>query len=139
YDAPITEAGWTTDKFDRTRALFSKYLLPGETIPDAPPRNPVMAFPAVEAIEFAPIFSNLPEPITDEKPRTMEQYDQGYGCILYRTTLPPGAAATLDAQAVHDFGFVYLDGQRIGVMDRRSRNFKLHLPERSKPAQLDIL
>src|SRR5205814_5617410 len=43
------------------------------------------------------------------------------------------------AQAVHDFGFVYLDGQRIGVMDRRSRNFKLHLPERSKPAQLDIL
>ena len=34
YDAPITEAGWTTDKFDRTRALFSKCLLPGETIPD---------------------------------------------------------------------------------------------------------
>ena len=44
---------------DRTRALFSKYLLPGETIPDPPARNPVISFPAVEATEFAPIFSNL--------------------------------------------------------------------------------
>src|SRR5438477_11414508 len=102
YDAPISEAGWTGDKFDRTRALFSKYLLPGETIPDPPARNPVISFPAVEATEFAPIFSNLPEPIADEKPRTMEQYDQGYGCILYRTTIPAGPASMLEAQAVHD-------------------------------------
>src|SRR5262249_17447261 len=50
-----------------------------------------------------------------------------------------GAARTLQAREVHDFGFVYLDGERVGVMDRRNRNFKVRLPERSQPARLDIL
>jgi beta-galactosidase len=29
YDAPISEAGWPTDKFWKTRELFAKYLNPG--------------------------------------------------------------------------------------------------------------
>jgi beta-galactosidase len=69
----------------------------------------------------------------------MEQYDQGHGCILYRTTIPAGAAAMLEAAAVHDFGFVFLDGKRVGIMDRRKGNFKVPLPERKSPATLDIL
>ena len=39
YDAPISEAGWPTEKFFKTRDLFSRYLLPGETIPQPPPRT----------------------------------------------------------------------------------------------------
>jgi beta-galactosidase len=139
YDAPISEAGWTTPKFDRTRELMSKYLLPGESIPDAPARNPVITFPPTTATECAPLFSNLPTPIEDKTPRTMEQYDQGHGCILYRTTLPPGPAAILDANEIHDFGFVYLDGEKIGITDRRNRHFHVNLPERTKPTTLDIL
>ena len=69
----------------------------------------------------------------------MEKYNQGHGCILYRTTIPPGLTATLEAASVHDFGFVFLDGERIGVMDRRSGIFKVQLPERKKSATLDIL
>ena len=30
YDAPISEAGWVTEKFHKTRELLSRYLLPGE-------------------------------------------------------------------------------------------------------------
>ncbi len=33
YDAPISEAGWTTDKFWQLRDLLSKYLKPGEQLP----------------------------------------------------------------------------------------------------------
>ncbi len=51
----------------------------------------------------------------------MEECDQGYGCILYRTTIPAGPAATLEAADVHDIGQVFLDGKRIGFMDRRIR------------------
>ncbi len=36
YDAPISEAGWATPKFFQTRELFSKYLLPGEKLPEPP-------------------------------------------------------------------------------------------------------
>jgi beta-galactosidase len=144
YDAPISEAGWTTEKFFKTRELFAKYLLPGETIPDPPAKNPVIAIAPVEATECAPLLPKLPVvglggTRPPQEPPSMEQLDQGYGEILYRALLqagPPGQ--TLEVAEVHDFGFVFLDGQRIGVMDRRSRSFKVRLPERTKLMQLDI-
>jgi beta-galactosidase len=139
YDAPISEAGWPTEKFFKTRELFAKFLLPGETIPDPPATNAVIAVAPVEVTECAPIFDNLPEAIPDTEAGTMEKYDQGHGCVLYRTSLGEGPASTLEARAVHDFGFVFLDGQRVGVMDRRDGNFKVRLPERKNAATLDIL
>lgn len=139
YDAPISEAGWTTPKFFATRALMAQHLLPGETIPAPPPRNPVITIAPVRATAVAPVLANLPASIADATPRTMEAYDQDYGCILYRTTLPAGPAATLAAAAVHDIGEVFIDGKRLGFLDRRSRNFTLPLPARAAPVTLDIL
>jgi beta-galactosidase len=139
YDAPISEAGWPTEKFFKTRELFAKYLLPGETLPEVPATNPVMAFAPVNVTECAPVFASLAKPIRDPQPGPMEKYNQGYGCILYRSKIPKGPVTTLQTAAVHDFGFVFLDGKRIGVMDRRKGNFKVRLPERKKSATLDIL
>ncbi|MFO1514043.1 MAG: beta-galactosidase [Verrucomicrobiota bacterium] len=139
YDAPISEAGWTTDKFFKTRDLFAKYLLPGETIPEPPAKNRIISFGPVEFREFAPVFDNLPAPISDEQPQAMEKYDQMFGNILYRTTIPAGPATSLEAAAVKDFGFVFVDRRRIGVLDRRSGKARVDLPAREKPAQLDIL
>ncbi len=139
YDAPISEAGWPTAKFFQTRALFSKYLLPGETLPEPPATNPVVAFAPVTLNEVAPVFDNLPPALNDDTPRTMETYDQGYGCILYRTKIPAGPATALEAAAIHDFGYVFLDGQRVGILDRRVAAAKIRLPERQRETQLDIL
>jgi beta-galactosidase len=139
YDAPISEAGWATPKFFQTRELFAKYLLPGETLPEPPAQNPVVAFAPVELKEVAPVFDNLPVAVKDETPRNMEAYDQGYGCILYRTKIPAGPATTLEAAAIHDFGYVFLDGKRVGILDRRSANAKIPLPERQGETQLEIL
>jgi beta-galactosidase len=139
YDAPISEAGWPTPKFFQTRELFSKHLLPGETLPEPPVTIPIIAVAPVQVTQCAPIFDNLPKAIEEPTPRTMEKYDQGHGCILYRTTIAVGPAGTLEAAAVHDFGFVFLDGERVGVMDRRSGIYKVLLPERKKSATLDVL
>jgi beta-galactosidase len=139
YDAPISEAGWATPKFYQTRELFAKYLLPGEKLPDPPAPNPVVAFAPVELTDCAPVFDNLPAAVPDETPRNMEAYDQGYGCILYRTQVPAGAATVLEAAAIHDFGYVFLDGKRVGILDRRNASAKIILPERPAAAQLDIL
>jgi beta-galactosidase len=139
YDAPISEAGWTTEKFFKTRDLFARYLLPGESIPEPPAKNPVITIPAIELKSIAPMLANLLGAIRTERPRNMEHYDQDYGCILYRTTLPAGPAGSLEAKAIHDIGQVFLNGQRLGFLDRRSRNFKLRLPERTDTATLDIL
>jgi beta-galactosidase len=139
YDAPISEAGWATPKFFQTRELFAKYLMPGEKLPDPPAQNPVTSFAPVELTECAPVFDNLPTAIKDETPRNMEAYDQGYGCILYRTQVPAGVATTLEAAAIHDFGYVFLDGKRVGILDRRNANAKIVLPERAAASRLDIL
>jgi len=139
YDAPISEAGWTTDKFFKTRDLFAKYLLPGESIPEPPAKNSIISFPPVQMTKAAAVFDNLPTPEADEQPQAMEKYDQGFGCILYRTTIPPGPEATLEAAAIKDFGFVFLGGQRIGVLDRRSDKARIALPARTGSVQLDIL
>lgn len=139
YDAPISEAGWTTPKFEQTRALLAKHLQAGETLPPPPARNAVISIAPVTATQVAPVLSNLPTPIVDDAPRNFEAYDLGYGCILYRTELAPGPAGRLAATAIHDIGQVFLDGRRIGFTDRRSRNYSVALPARSKPAVLDLL
>jgi beta-galactosidase len=139
YDAPISESGKATPKFFATRELMKKYLLPGESIPNPPAENPVVAYPQFTLAARAPIFDNLPAAINSEKPQTFETLDLAHGMMLYRTTLPAGSAAALQPDEVHDFGFVYLDGKPAGIFDRRSRNFRLLLPAREKPTQLDIL
>jgi beta-galactosidase len=140
YDAPISEAGWITDKFTQTRALISKYLSPGEKLPDPPPANPVMSIAPFTLTESAPLFDNLPKPIEDSAPHNMEFYDQGRGCILYRTTIPAGPAATLEVGAARDYAWVLIDGKQVGVMDQRPpATNKLQLPARTAAAQLDIL
>jgi beta-galactosidase len=139
YDAPISEAGWVTDKYTKTRELFSKYLQPGETIPQPPPANPVISVPPFDFHETAPVFANLPPLVNDTQPRTMESYNQSRGDMVYRTTLPPGPAGSLSIGEVHDFAWVFLDGKPMGVMDRRSHRFHVELPARPAPARLDIL
>jgi len=139
YDAPISEAGWIGEKFQLTRSLMSKYFQPGEKPSEPPPANPVMALPSFKLEQVAPLFENLPAPIQDPAPRNMEAYDQGRGCVLYRTTVPAGPAAVLRAEQVRDFGWVFLDGKWVGVLDRRARRCEVKLPVRAAAARLDIL
>ena len=139
YDAPISEAGWPTEKFFQTRQLFAQYLLPGETIPEPPAKNPVISLAAVELTESAPMFANLGKATASKTPLNMEKYDQAHGCILYRTTVPAGDAGMLDLGPVHDFGFVFLDGKQLGIADRRMSSFKIKMPARTQPATLDVL
>jgi len=108
-------------------------------LPEPPAQNPVVSFAPVKLDEVAPIFDNLPAAIKDVTPRNMEAYDQGYGLILYRTKIPAGVAEPLEAAAIHDFGYVFLDGKRVGILDRREATAKIVLPARANEAQLDIL
>jgi beta-galactosidase len=45
----------------------------------------------------------------------------------------------LEAAAIRDFGFVFLNGRRVGILDRRNMTCNLPLPEREMESQLDIL
>ena len=89
---------------------------------------------------MAPLFDNLPAARKDENIRTMEEYDQGFGSILYRTSLPElKNGATLTVNDAHDFAQVFIDGRYIGKLDRRNGEKQLALPACPKGARMDIL
>ncbi len=61
YDAPISEAGWTTEKYFLLRDLLKTYLPAGEALPEIPAALPVIEIPEFHFTKIAPLFSNLPE------------------------------------------------------------------------------
>ncbi len=140
YDAPIGEAGWMGEKFNAYRDGIKPYLAPGETLPEAPKQNPVVAIAPFALKESAAVFANLPRrAIKDVSPKPIEQYDISRGLIAYRVTLPAGPAGMLEAAKVRDLAWVLVDGKEAGTMDTRYRRFRVELPARSKPVTVDIL
>lgn len=82
---------------------------------DVPKNIPVTPIPRFSFSEVATIFQNLPECRHDQNIRTMEEYDQGFGSILYRTTLPDiKNGGLLSVDEVHDFARIFINGKTIG-------------------------
>lgn len=140
YDAPISEAGWATPKYYKLREMMMQYADSAQVIPDVPVAYPVIEIPEFELKEVAPLFGNLPEPKLSEDIKPMEQFDQGWGTILYRTSLPEvKEGTTLLIDEVHDWAQVYADGKLLGRLDRRRGQNSLVLPSLQKGTRLDIL
>ncbi|WP_455658918.1 beta-galactosidase [Phocaeicola faecalis] len=140
YDAPISEAGWATPKYYKLREMLMQYADSAQVIPDVPAAYPVIEIPEFALKEVAPLFDNLPEPKLSEDIKPMEQFDQGWGTILYRTSLPEvKGGTTLLIDEVHDWAQVYADGKLLGRLDRRRGQNSLVLPSLQKGTRLDIL
>lgn len=138
YDAPISEAGWTTEKYFQLREMLAEYS--DSALPDIPAPYPVMGLPAIHFNEVAPLFENLPEAKHSERIKPMEKFDQGWGTILYRTTLPAVKAGTvLKITEQHDWTQVYVNGKLLTYLDRREGEQEVALPEISEGAVLDLL
>ena len=139
YDAPISESGQTTPKYWELRKTLAKYM-DGKKQPKVPATIKPIAVKSFELTEVAPLFANLPTPKKDVDIKTMEEYDQGFGSILYRTTLPELAKpAMLTVSDAHDYAQVFIDGKYIGKLDRRNGERELKIPACKSGAQLDIL
>ncbi len=138
YDAPINEYGQVTPKFTELRDMLQQYT--DKKLPAAPAPKPIISIPEFKFTQVAPVFENLPEPIVTRDIKTMEEFDQGWGSILYRTTLPEiKGQSKLHIAGGHDYLQVFVDGKYIGVLDRRNGDKDLVLPSCKKGAQLDIL
>ncbi|WP_321437038.1 beta-galactosidase [uncultured Bacteroides sp.] len=140
YDAPINESGNVTPKFWQLRELLSKYVAPGEKLADVPAAYPVIEIPEIKFEKAAPLFANLPAPKKNVDIKPMEQFDQGWGSILYRTTLPAvKAGTTLAITEMHDWAQIYVNGKLIARLDRRHGEDRVDLPALKAGARLDIL
>ena len=69
----------------------------------------------------------------------MEDVGQGYGYILYRSTIPHAQSAELKLDELHSFAHVYLDGVLAGTIDRRLNQSTLPITSTHDNTRLDIL
>lgn len=137
YDAPVNEQGAPTPKYYELRKAMARFT-PGKQAP-MPKAIPTIAIPEFELTQVAPLFANLPEGIKDTEIKTMEEYDQGFGSIMYRTVLPAvPEGSVLTVNDAHDYAQIFVNGIYIGKLDRRMGEKELMLPACNKGATLDI-
>jgi len=139
YDAPIDEAGHPTAKFTAYRNLILKHT--SEKALPVPATPPVIAIPPFTLATSTSLWDHLPTPIASQKTQTMEQLDQSYGYILYRTQLTsPVTGGRLQIDGIQDYAVVYINGRFVGALDRHFNEEVINLLiSDGPPPRLDIL
>ncbi|MGA2598075.1 MAG: beta-galactosidase [Bryobacteraceae bacterium] len=137
YDSALDETGRPTPKYFAFRGAIAKAT--GATPPPVPTQKPMIAIPNLTLADSIPLWSTLPNPKHSEDPLSMEDLDQAYGYILYRTQLEGPVSGPLVLDRLHDYAQIYLDGKLVGTLDRRLDQNQMPLEVTAKRAQLDIL
>ena len=139
YDAPLDESGNPTAKFYKFRAIIEKHLLPGKHLPPVPGKSKTIAIKNIKLNKWAPLTANFGKPVLSKHPLCFEDLNQGYGFVLYRTTLNFADSGLLKIKQLRDFATVYLNGKRIGILDRHLKQDSLYIKSVSSSGVLDIL
>lgn len=139
-DAPIGEAGALGAKFDALRASFAPFHDGELPQPPAPlpvqPAQSVALEPAVGLFEFA---ASLPEVgRVTPRPQTFEQLGAGEGIVVYQARIDVPDGATLDVDGLHDRAVVFLDAERIGIL-QRGGDVSLQLPGGARRGELTLV
>jgi beta-galactosidase len=142
YDAPIDESGRPREKYFAMRTMIGEAT--HRTLPEVPASAPMMTLPTLRLTETRSLWKDLPAALHAGSPLSMEEVDQAYGYILYRTTIGAGIASAGDKDSLlhvgmlHGYARVYVDGQLAGVMDRRPGARELRIAAHAGQ-QLDLL
>lgn len=138
YDAPLGEYGNPTPKYYAFREVAQRHLPAGEKLPDVPPLNPIATFAPIQLNDSVPLSAAFGQRIKADNPLTMEDVNQDFGYIHYETTVDNGGKGTLVIRSVRDYAIVFVDGKRIGALDRRHNQTKMQADIPSG-ARLEIL
>lgn len=139
YDAPIDEAGNATPKFMAMREVILKHISRDIILPAIPPKKKTIAIPEIKLTSASPLFANLPAPIAVSRPVSFEDFGQGYGFILYRTSVKGPVKGLLKINGMRDYALVFLDGKRVAILDRRLKQDSLEVGIPDGGARLEIL
>ncbi|MGI4897001.1 MAG: glycoside hydrolase family 35 protein [Janthinobacterium lividum] len=139
YNAPLDEAGNPTEKYFQFREVIAKYLPAGQKLPEVPAKQKTIAIPSIKLTAFAGLFDQLPKPVEAKTPLCFEDLDQGYGFVLYRTTLKNKADGLLKIKEMRDYATVFINGKMVTTLDRRLKQDSMMLQNIAPNAVLDIL
>jgi beta-galactosidase len=127
YDAPISEAGWVTPKYDSIRNVIKRYV--SYPVPEPPAPLPVIEIPSIKLNRVGDLLgyaATLPK-ASDTQPLTFEQLKQGFGYVLYECHIENAIKDTLKVNGLRDYGVVYVNGAKVGVLNRYYKNYSLEM------------
>lgn len=118
YDAPISEAGWATPKYEALRELIKKYVK--YDVPSVPERLPVISVPSIKLNNTVGLFDMLEsaEPVESDTLLTFEDMNQGYGYMLYHRHFNQPINGMMRVPGIADFATVYVNGEKVGELNR---------------------
>jgi beta-galactosidase len=137
YDAPLDEAGNATDKFMQFRSVIQKHT--AQALPPVPAAKTTIVIPSLKFQSATDIFSILPKPVASASPLTFEKLNQGYGYVLYRTKVKNAKTGMLKINELRDYGIVYINGEKQGVVDRMLKKDSLYVNLKAGENIIDIL
>ncbi|WP_374046816.1 beta-galactosidase [uncultured Alistipes sp.] len=138
YDAPISEAGWATPKYDSLRNVIAVHT--GRKLPEPPKPAPVIEIPAIGLSGITDLLSylKLQKPVVNDQVKTFEELGQGYGYVLYSRHFNQPISGTMEIEGLRDYATVYVNGERVGWLNRYDRNYSMEI-DIPFNARLDIL
>ncbi len=127
YDAPISEAGWVTPKYDTLRTVIQKYVK--NKIPAAPAPIATIENPSIKLNRVADLlgYAETLTPVASDKPMTFEQLNQGYGYVLYSRHFNQPISGTLQLEGLRDFAVVYVNGEKVGELNRNTQTYEMEI------------
>ncbi|RZL46569.1 MAG: hypothetical protein EOP00_14585, partial [Pedobacter sp.] len=138
YDAPLNEDGEPNDKFFAFRdVILKKY--PDLKLPELPKPIQKIVIPTFKLNHFASLVNNLPKAKTFDTPQNIEALDQAYGLIMYAHDFDGELKGELKINRVMDRAMIYVDGKKIGVLDRRLNQSALQVNYPAGKHKLEIL
>ena len=114
YDAPISEAGWATQKYDTLRSMLKTAATPA-----VPAKNPVIAIANINltaAVDLEDIKSKI-QPVSDDKPLTFEELNQGHGYVWYSKKFNQPISGKLELAGLRDYAIVYVNGTKVAELN----------------------
>jgi len=138
YDAPLDEAGNATKKYWAFRQVIQRHLPAGVVLPEVPAAKKAVSLGEVRLSEAGSVFGMLGSGVSAARPLPFEELGQAYGYVLYRSEVVGGGAGVLRVDGLRDFGVVFANGHKVGVLDRRLRQDSLMLELPAGKVRLDI-
>lgn len=135
YDAPISEAGWATPKYNALREL----LKTSET-PPVPEKMPVITLPNIaltKVVDLADFKSKI-TPVIEDDPLTFEKLNQGDGYVWYSKKFTQPISGKLELKGLRDYAIVYVNGKKVAELNRYYKKYDCEI-EVPFNANLDIL
>ncbi|MFD6177535.1 MULTISPECIES: glycoside hydrolase family 35 protein [unclassified Isoptericola] len=133
YDAPLSEHGAPTAKFQALRAVIAKHA----PVPDEVPAEPAPAPELDVVLDRRVALDGVLDLVAGRRwrtsapqPPTMDDLRQWSGFVLYGTRVDADDVV-LVADEVRDRAVVALDGDPVGVLDRSTHVRTLPLPRRA--------